>query len=87
LNDGLAVGTRTLSQESPASIKLNRIISATGPLTAQLRVAGIRYVVVDAGPLLTAPRAGLATEARLPGARVVLASRDLVVFLVPGSQR
>jgi hypothetical protein len=89
-NDGLEVGTRTLTQESAASIRLNRIVSASGPLTKKLRVAGVRYVVVDAGPLLSAPsaslsaEASLATRARLPGARVVLASRDLVVFLLPG---
>jgi hypothetical protein len=98
-NDGLEVGTKVLAQESPAAIHLNRIISATGPLTPQLSAAGMRYVVVDAGPLLAAPSAGLAargnlaaqarlaTQARLPGARVVLASRDLVVFLLPATQR
>jgi hypothetical protein len=96
-NDGLEVGTRTLTQESPASIKLNPVISSTGPLIARLRAVGVRYVVVDAGPLLTrqwvglatqgdlAAQARLATQARLPGARVVLASRDLVVFLLPGT--
>jgi hypothetical protein len=91
-NDGLEVGNRTLTQESAASIRLNRIVSATGPLTGALRAAGVRYVVVDAGPLLAAPPAGrsaqasLAAHARLPGAEVVLASRDLVVFLLPGAR-
>ncbi len=88
-NDGLEVGTMTLTQESAASIRLNRIVSASGPLTERLRAAGVRYVIVDAGPLLTAPpvspaaQASLATRARLPGAQVVLASRDLMVFLLP----
>jgi hypothetical protein len=91
-NDGLEVGTETLTQESAASIRLNRIVSASGPLTQRLRAAGVRYVVVDAGPLLAAPPAGpaaqvsLATQARLPGARVVLASHDLVVFLLAGAR-
>ena len=91
-NDGLEVGTKTLAQESAASIRLNRVVSASGPLTEGLRAAGVRYIVVDAGPLLAAPsisqaaRASLATRARLPGARVVLASRDLVVFLLPRVQ-
>jgi hypothetical protein len=85
-NDGLEVGTKTLTQESAASIRLNRIVSASGPLTEGLRAAGVRYVVVDAGPLLTAPPASLATRARLPGAQVVVASRDLVVFLLPGAR-
>jgi hypothetical protein len=89
-NDGLEVGSKTLAQESAASIRLNRIVSASGPLTDGLRAAGVRYVVVDAGPLLTAQsvspaaRASLPARARLPGAQVVLASRDLVVFLLPG---
>jgi hypothetical protein len=91
-NDGLEVGTQTLTQESAASIRLNRIVSASGPLTGRLRAAGVRYVVVDAGPLLTAPsaslaaKAALATRARLPGAQVVLASHDLVVFLLAGAR-
>jgi hypothetical protein len=91
-NDGLEVGTTTLRQESAASIRLNVILSANGPLTWRLAAAGVRYVVVDAGPLLTAPsgssaaRASLATRARLPGAEVVLASRDLVFFILPGAQ-
>ena len=81
-NEGLEVGNKTLTQESAASIRLNRIVASSGPLTPRLRAAGVRYVVVDAGPLLTAPSASLAAQARLPGARVVLASRDLVVFLL-----
>jgi hypothetical protein len=46
----------------------------------------VRYVVVDAGPLLSdapAGRGGLAQAARLPGAQLVMASRDLVVFRLP----
>jgi hypothetical protein len=83
-NDGLRVGSQTLTQESPASIRLNSIVGSKGPLTVRLRAAGVRFVVVDAGPLLTAPRSRLAGRANLPGARVLLASRDLVLFLLPG---
>ena len=36
-NDGLQVATRTLSQESAASIRMNHILIEAGPLTAQLR--------------------------------------------------
>ena len=43
----------------------------------------LAYVIVDAGPLLTRPLRGLASQARLPGASLVLASRDLVVFRLP----
>ncbi len=90
-DDGLEVGTTSLPPESSASIRLSRIVSASGPLTARLRAAGMRFVVVDAGSLLTARsvspagQASLAARARIPGARVVLASRDLLVFLLPGS--
>jgi hypothetical protein len=82
-NDGLEVGSKTLAQESAGAIRLNRIVTAGGSLTVPLRTAGVRFVVVDAGPLLTAPRGRLVSLARLPGARVVLASRDLVVYLLP----
>ena len=87
-NDALTVGSQTIGQESAASIRLNRVIAQPGPLTGKLRAAGVRYVVLDAGPLLDGtlldgPRARLAAAARLPGARVVQASRDLVVFRLP----
>jgi hypothetical protein len=79
-NDALTVGDQTIGQESTASIALNRVITQPGPLTARLRAAGVRYVVVDAGPLLSGARADLATAARLPGAQLVTASSDLVIF-------
>jgi hypothetical protein len=89
-NDGLQVGNLTLTQESADSIRLNRIVTARGPLTGALRAAGVLYVVVDAGPLLGQPRQlpgpGLAARARLPGAQVVIAGRDLVVFRLPAAQ-
>jgi hypothetical protein len=90
LNDGLQVGNLTLAQESADSLRLNRIVTAPGPLTGALRAAGVLYVVVDAGPLLSqpnAPAADLAARARLPGARVVTASRDLIVFRLPAPSR
>jgi hypothetical protein len=109
-NDALDVGSLTLAPESADSIRLNRIVTAPGPLTRALRAAGVRYVVVDAGPLLG--RAGsdpasvdpasvdpasvgraasgqaaatLAARARLPGAQLVMASRDLIVFRLPAA--
>jgi hypothetical protein len=92
-NDGLQVGNLTLTQESADSIRLNRIVTARGPLTGKLRAAGVLYVVVDAGPLLgqpgqpgQSPGPGLAARARLPGAQVVMAGRDLVVFRLPAAQ-
>jgi hypothetical protein len=92
INTGLEVGRTTLAQESPASIRLNRILTSGGVLTTRLQAAGVRYVVVDAGPLLAAGSAsrargaGVAARAGLPGAEVVLASRDLVIFLLAGRQ-
>jgi hypothetical protein len=81
-NDALTVGNQTVGQESAASIRLNRLIVQPGPLTGSLSAAGVRYVVIDAGPLLGQPPAGLAAAARLPGARLVTDSRDLVIFLL-----
>jgi hypothetical protein len=57
-------------------------------MTSALTSAGVRYVVVDAGQLLRLDRqrrGRLALLARLPGAQVVLASQDLVVFRLPAS--
>ena len=87
-NDALTVGSQSIGQESAASIRLNGIIAQPGPLTGKLRAAGVRYVVVDAGPLLNGTHvngahADLAAAAGLPGARLITASRDLVVFRLP----
>jgi hypothetical protein len=79
----LQVGSQTLAPESADSIRLNRIVMAPGPMTRALAAAGVAYVIVDAGPLLARPLRGLASQARLPGASLVLASRDLVVFRLP----
>ena len=83
-DDALQVGHQTVAAEDPAARRLNPVISAAGPLTAALRAAGVRYVIVDAGTLL--PRRGprLAAEARVPGASVVLASGDLILIRLPG---
>jgi hypothetical protein len=94
-NDALEVGALTVAAEDPRARRLTPVIAGTGPLTGPLRAAGARYVIVDAGPLLGAgrrPRAGargglacLAGRARLPGAAVVLASGDLIVFRLPAA--
>jgi len=84
-NDALTVGSQTVGQESAASVQLNQVIAQPGRLTGKLQAAGVRYVVVDAGPLLDGPRADLDAAARLPGAQLVLASRDLVVFRLRAS--
>lgn len=83
-NDALQVGPLTIPAESRSARRLGPVIDSERPLTAALRAAGVRYVIVDAGPLLGQPRSRLADLARLPGTRVVLASQDLIVFELPG---
>jgi hypothetical protein len=85
-NDALRVGRMTVPAESDRARELTPVISSRGPLTAALTAADVRYVVVDAGPLLGSShqRHGhLAAMARLPGAQVVIASRDLVLLRLP----
>ncbi len=83
-SDGLQIGRYTLAQESTASIKMNRLLAQPGPITGRLRADGVRFVIIDAGPLLmrasTGSPAALAAAARLPGARLLLASGDLLLF-------
>jgi hypothetical protein len=79
-NDALRVGSTTVAAESADARRLSPVISSGRPLTSALLAAGVRYVVVDAGPLLGRPRDQLADLARLPGAQVLMASDDLIVF-------
>jgi hypothetical protein len=100
-NDALQVGALTVAAEDPQARRLTPVIAGARSLAGPLREAGVRYVVIDAGPLLrrlgsaasssgppgydTAGGGGdcLAARARLPGATVVLASADLIVFRLP----
>ena len=112
-SDALQVGRLVLAPESADSVRLNRIVTAPGPLTGPLRAAGVRYVIVDAGPVLARAAAGrpaagqpgarhpaarhsaagpaaaspaaLAALARLPGAQVIIAGPDLVLFRLPAA--
>jgi hypothetical protein len=87
-NDALRVGTTTVAAEGSQARKLGPVVESGRPLTGPLLAAGVRYVIVDAGPLLGQARSRLPLLARLPGARVELASPDLIVFLLPaGSAR
>jgi hypothetical protein len=86
LNDALEVGKQTVAAEDPDARRMDRIMASPGPLTGALQAAGVRYVIVDAGPLLgPAGQAGtaLAARAQLGGAHVVLASHDLIVYRLP----
>ena len=91
-DDGVQVGPVTVPPEDPQALALNRVIVAAAPLTSQLRAAGVRYVIVDAGFGLPAPsgtrpgRPGLGGypyRDRLPGCRVVLRGPGLVVCQLP----
>jgi hypothetical protein len=82
-NDALRVGTTTVAPESESARQLGPAVTAPGPMTFRLVAAGVRYVIVDAGPLLGKPQSRLATLARLPGAQVMLASPDLIIFRLP----
>ncbi len=66
-NDALTVGRTTVAAESESAPAAG---ASSGPLTFRLLAAGVKYVIVDAGPLLGRPRARLATLARLPDAQV-----------------
>ncbi len=83
-NDALRVGRTTIAAESSSARRLGPVIESGQPMTAALGAAGVRFVVVDAGPMLARPRSRLADVASLPGAQVVLASPDLIVFRIPG---
>jgi hypothetical protein len=88
-NDALRVGPQTVAADNPAARPVAKVVAGPGSLTAGLRAAGVRYVLIDAGPLLPGDRAGparcLAARARLPGARLVLASADLVLLRLPAA--
>jgi hypothetical protein len=85
-NDALQVGRVRVAAESERARQLGPLIASRRPLTRPLSAAGVRYVIVDAGALLRRDRESrgrLADLARLPGATVVLASPDLLVFRLP----
>ena len=75
-NDGTRVGNISLTPDDPRAQRLNAVLQDdTGPLTAALRAAGVRFVLVDAGPLVAN---------RLPGAVTIINQQGLVVYELPG---
>jgi hypothetical protein len=89
-NDALRVGSTTVPAESDRARKLTPVIASGRSRTAALIAAGVRYVVIDSGSLLKSARrepARLAMLAKLPGAHVMLASRDLVLLRLPACRR
>jgi hypothetical protein len=73
-NDGTRVGHVELAPDDPRARRLNSAIRTSGPLTAILEAAGVRFVLDDAddpGP-------------RLPGAVVLVRQPGLTVYQLPG---
>jgi hypothetical protein len=73
-NDGTRVGNVAMSPDDPAARRLDAVVSATGPMTAALRAAGVRFALADSGP---------SVAGRLPGCRVLLADEGVVVYEIP----
>ena len=90
-NDGTQVGNLALAPDDPAARRLDRLAAAMsigpgGPMTAALRAAGVRFVVVDGAPLSAPdPQDARDTPAggRLPGAIRLYNLPELVVYQIP----
>jgi hypothetical protein len=76
-NDGTQVGPVALTPDDPRASNLDAAIDGTGPLTATLRAAGVRFVLDDAD----GPQPQLA--ARLPGSVVIINLPGLTVYQLP----
>ncbi|MEU8381084.1 hypothetical protein [Streptosporangium sp. NPDC048865] len=77
-NDGLAVGlgdgrTLTLATEDPSALRVGAVLAGPGPLTRPLAAEGISHV------LILRSNENL-FRARLPGARLIFAGQDLLLF-------
>ncbi len=86
-NDGTVVGNLALAPDDPRARRLDGVIGSVGPLTAALRTAGVRFVVVDgAPPDARDPQDAQDTSAgaRLPGCPAIYNQADLVVYQIPG---
>ncbi|WP_344922306.1 hypothetical protein [Streptosporangium oxazolinicum] len=77
-NDGLSVGlgdgrTLTLATEDPLARRVGAVLAGTGPLTGPLAEEGISHVLIQRS------NENL-FRSRLPGARLVFAGQDLLLF-------
>jgi hypothetical protein len=77
-NDGTQVGDVTLAPDDPRARVLAGVLRGSGPLTAPLRAAGIRFVLDDA----TSPQPQIG--ARLPGSVMIIDQPGLTVYQLPG---
>jgi len=74
------VGDRVVAAEDATARRLTPLITSQAPLTAPLRAAGVRYVIVDAGWPPGDASPGRTLARRLTGAAVVLAGPHIVVY-------
>ena len=79
-NDAVQVGDRVVAAEDATTRRLTPLITSQAPLTAPLRAAGVRYVIVDAGWPPGDASPGRTLARRLTGAAVVLAGPHIVVY-------
>jgi hypothetical protein len=77
-NDGTQVGDVALAPDDPQARGLTDAIHGSGPLTATLRAAGVRFVLDDPD----GPQPQIA--ARLPGSVVIIDQPGLTVYQLPG---
>ena len=77
-NDGTQVGHVTLTPDDPRARSLDAAIDGTGPLTATLRTAGVRFVLDDADDLR------FQVAGRLPGSVMIIDLPGLTVYQLPG---
>jgi hypothetical protein len=77
-NDGTQVGSVALLPDDPRARSLDAAIGGTGPLTATLRAAGVRFVLDDADG------ARSQVAARLPGSVMIVDLPGLTVYQLPG---
>jgi hypothetical protein len=76
-NDGTRVGDVELAPDDPRARRLDGVIGGSGPLTASLIAAGVRFVLDDQdGPGQVGTR--------LPGAVVLVRQPGLTVYQLPG---
>jgi hypothetical protein len=78
-NDGTRVGDLELMPDDPRARGLDAVIRGSGPLTAALRTAGVRFVLDDAGG------SDVQVAARLPGSIVIVDQPGLIVYQLPGA--
>ncbi len=83
-NDGTRVGDVELAPDDPRALAVQAAVVGSGPLTATLRAAGVRFVLDDAdGPGPGNPP-GPPVGSRLPGWVVIISQPGLTVYELPG---